>query len=166
MKKVNVEVKPDDMKVGQTFSKWKETKQLVDPAIDEQPKKRIVESNEIKQESTRISSQLAAKRPDGPKKKRKRDSSMSNDEMDHKRPAKKQSNDKKAERKTKQVEHRETFKQEQKSPNKPNERDIMANVVFSLSGFQNPERAILRDKAVQMGAKYKTDWDNACTHLM
>lgn len=32
--------------------------------------------------------------------------------------------------------------------------------------FQNPERAQMRDKAIKMGAKYKPDWNDSCTHLM
>lgn len=43
---------------------------------------------------------------------------------------------------------------------------LMDNVVFVMSGYQNPERSILRDKLVEMGAQYKSDWNPACTHLM
>ncbi|XP_015749133.1 PREDICTED: DNA repair protein XRCC1-like [Acropora digitifera] len=39
-------------------------------------------------------------------------------------------------------------------------------VVFVLSGFVNPERGNLRDKALQMGAQYKQDWNRECTHLV
>lgn len=31
---------------------------------------------------------------------------------------------------------------------------------------QNPERADIRDKAQKMGARYKPDWNDSCTHLM
>ena len=42
----------------------------------------------------------------------------------------------------------------------------MKKVVFVLSGFQNPLRAELRNKATTMGAVYNDDWDESCTHLM
>lgn len=43
---------------------------------------------------------------------------------------------------------------------------LFEGVVFSMSGYQNPIRGQIRDKAVQMGAKYRNDWDRNCTHLM
>ncbi|CAF2317220.1 unnamed protein product [Rotaria sp. Silwood2] len=43
---------------------------------------------------------------------------------------------------------------------------IMKNIVFVLSGFQNPLRSELRNKATAMGAIYNDDWDEACTHLI
>ncbi|GFO19050.1 DNA repair protein xrcc1-like [Plakobranchus ocellatus] len=43
---------------------------------------------------------------------------------------------------------------------------LMENVVFVLSGFQNPYRGELRDKAMEMGAKYRPDWGRGCTHLI
>lgn len=43
---------------------------------------------------------------------------------------------------------------------------IMEGVVFVLSGFQNPFRAELRDKAVAMGARYRPDWTSDSTHLI
>ncbi|CAL4069481.1 unnamed protein product, partial [Meganyctiphanes norvegica] len=43
---------------------------------------------------------------------------------------------------------------------------LMKNVVFVMSGYQNPRRSQLRDKLMEMGAKYKPDWDNTCTHLI
>ena len=42
----------------------------------------------------------------------------------------------------------------------------MKNIVFVLSGFRNPLRSELRNKATSMGAKYNDDWDEKCTHLM
>lgn len=43
---------------------------------------------------------------------------------------------------------------------------LMSRVTFVMSGFQNPYRGELRDKAVAMGAKYKPDWGKGCTHLI
>lgn len=43
---------------------------------------------------------------------------------------------------------------------------LMEDVVFVISGYVNPERGTLRQKALDMGARYKGDWDNSCTHLM
>ncbi|KAM4567472.1 DNA repair protein XRCC1 isoform 1-T2 [Fundulus diaphanus] len=43
---------------------------------------------------------------------------------------------------------------------------ILEGVVFVLSGFQNPFRGELREKALEMGAKYRTDWTPDSTHLI
>ncbi|XP_054718123.1 DNA repair protein XRCC1-like [Uloborus diversus] len=43
---------------------------------------------------------------------------------------------------------------------------ILDKVVFTLSGFVNPLRSEIRDKALEMGARYKADWDKTCTHLI
>lgn len=43
---------------------------------------------------------------------------------------------------------------------------LMEGVVFVLSGFQNPFRGELREKALEMGAKYRPDWTPDATHLM
>jgi len=43
---------------------------------------------------------------------------------------------------------------------------LMKKVVFVMSGYQNPERGRIRDKALEMGATYKADWTKECTHLM
>lgn len=45
--------------------------------------------------------------------------------------------------------------------------ELLNGVTIVISGIQNPDRAELRTKALEMGAKYKPDWDdNTCTHLM
>uniref|UniRef100_A0A3B4EPL7 DNA repair protein XRCC1 n=1 Tax=Pygocentrus nattereri TaxID=42514 RepID=A0A3B4EPL7_PYGNA len=43
---------------------------------------------------------------------------------------------------------------------------ILEGVVFVLSGFQNPFRGELREKALVMGAKYRPDWTPDSTHLI
>uniref|UniRef100_A0A8C4DKE3 DNA repair protein XRCC1 n=1 Tax=Dicentrarchus labrax TaxID=13489 RepID=A0A8C4DKE3_DICLA len=43
---------------------------------------------------------------------------------------------------------------------------MMEGVVFVLSGFQNPSRGELREKALDMGAKYRPDWTPDATHLI
>lgn len=43
---------------------------------------------------------------------------------------------------------------------------LLEGVTFAISGYQNPSRGELRSKACAMGAKYRPDWDNTCTHLM
>ncbi|XP_075764581.1 DNA repair protein XRCC1 isoform X3 [Pelodiscus sinensis] len=43
---------------------------------------------------------------------------------------------------------------------------LLQGTVFVLSGFQNPFRSQLRDKALEMGAKYRPDWTPDCTHLI
>lgn len=43
----------------------------------------------------------------------------------------------------------------------------LSGVVFILSGYQNPLRATIRDKAIAMGAIFLNDWDaTKCTHLV
>jgi DNA-repair protein XRCC1 len=60
-----------------------------------------------------------------------------------------------------------------KSPEKPTKlvhykpfNKLMEGVTFVLSGYQNPERGVIRQKALDMGATYKADWDGSCTHLV
>lgn len=55
--------------------------------------------------------------------------------------------------------------QNQKPATKFSEKPL-ANVTFVLSGFQNPMRGNIRDKAVKLGAKYSNEWDDSCTHLI
>lgn len=43
---------------------------------------------------------------------------------------------------------------------------ILEGVVVVLSGFQNPFRSELRDKALELGAKYRPDWTPDSTHLI
>ncbi|CAG9772439.1 unnamed protein product [Ceutorhynchus assimilis] len=43
---------------------------------------------------------------------------------------------------------------------------LLEDVVFIISGIQNPDRASLRSMALSMGAKYKKEWDGTCTHLI
>ena len=43
---------------------------------------------------------------------------------------------------------------------------LFEGVVFALSGFQNPLRGEIRQKALDMGARYRPDWDSSCTHLI
>ncbi|KAM7058845.1 DNA repair protein XRCC1 isoform 2-T2 [Molossus nigricans] len=44
--------------------------------------------------------------------------------------------------------------------------NILKGVVVVLSGFQNPFRSELRDKALELGAKYRPDWTPDSTHLI
>lgn len=64
----------------------------------------------------------------------------------------------------------ETTPKQQKTKSKDVEQvpvnRLMDGVVFVLSGFQNPFRGELREKAVEMGAKYRPDWTPDSTHLM
>jgi hypothetical protein len=47
-----------------------------------------------------------------------------------------------------------------------NKCEIMKNIVLVISGFQNPLRSELRNKATSMGAICNEGWDEKCTHLM
>jgi len=44
--------------------------------------------------------------------------------------------------------------------------EILKGVTIVMSGYQNPLRGTIRDKALEMGAKYKPDWDSTSTHLI
>lgn len=44
--------------------------------------------------------------------------------------------------------------------------ELLNNVVFVMSGYENPYRSNIRSKALEMGAKYKHNWDLSCTHLI
>lgn len=43
---------------------------------------------------------------------------------------------------------------------------ILRGVIFALSGFVNPLRSEIRDKGMKLGAKYRPDWTDDCTHLV
>ena len=43
---------------------------------------------------------------------------------------------------------------------------LLSDVTFVLSGYENPYRGDLRQKGLDMGAKCKPDWNSSCTHLM
>lgn len=43
---------------------------------------------------------------------------------------------------------------------------LLDDVIFTMSGYENPYRSNLRSKALEMGAIYKNNWDQSCTHLM
>ncbi|XP_027342538.1 DNA-repair protein XRCC1 [Abrus precatorius] len=43
---------------------------------------------------------------------------------------------------------------------------LLEGVVFVLSGFVNPERSMLRSRAMEMGAEYQPDWNSDCTLLV
>lgn len=58
-----------------------------------------------------------------------------------------------------------SVKKRQKTAGKPF-NELLSDVVFTISGFVNPERANIRQNGLNMGAKYRKDWDNSCTHLM
>lgn len=45
-------------------------------------------------------------------------------------------------------------------------KKLLSGVVFVISGIQNPDRNDLRKKALELGGKYKSDWDSSCTHLI
>ncbi|KAK5643640.1 hypothetical protein RI129_007485 [Pyrocoelia pectoralis] len=43
---------------------------------------------------------------------------------------------------------------------------LLDGVTIVISGIENPERSTIRNNALELGAKYKADWDNSCTHLV
>lgn len=45
-------------------------------------------------------------------------------------------------------------------------KQILKGVIFALSGFVNPLRSEIRDTGLKLGAKYRPDWNDECTHLI
>ncbi|XP_075977027.1 DNA repair protein XRCC1-like [Anticarsia gemmatalis] len=43
---------------------------------------------------------------------------------------------------------------------------ILKDVVLVLSGYENPQRATVRNTALAMGARVERDWGPTCTHLI
>lgn len=43
---------------------------------------------------------------------------------------------------------------------------ILQNVSFSISGYKNPERENIRNKAIELGATYERNLSKETTHLM
>lgn len=43
---------------------------------------------------------------------------------------------------------------------------ILDGVIVAFSGYKNPFRSELRDLCLKLGAKYRQDWTDDCTHLM
>ncbi|XP_053123563.1 DNA repair protein XRCC1 [Hemicordylus capensis] len=56
--------------------------------------------------------------------------------------------------------------QSSEGPTDASFQHLLQGTVFVLSGFQNPFRSELRDKALEMGAKYRPDWTPDSTHLI
>lgn len=54
----------------------------------------------------------------------------------------------------------------EKTTIKQPKNQTLRGVIFALSGFQNPERAEIRDRGLKLGAKYRPDWTDDCTHLV
>ena len=44
--------------------------------------------------------------------------------------------------------------------------ELLRGVHFTISGFQNPLRGQIRQKGLDLGAKYHGDWNSSCTHLV
>ena len=44
--------------------------------------------------------------------------------------------------------------------------EVLSEVVFVLSGFQNPLRSDIREIGLSMGAQYRPDWCSEATHLI
>jgi len=65
----------------------------------------------------------------------------------------------------KKKKHSPTSTPQSSSENEPFNK-ILSHVVFAISGFQNPKRSEIRNKGLEMGAKYKPDWEASCTHLI
>lgn len=61
---------------------------------------------------------------------------------------------------------KETPRKEEKAKKVAKFGKLFDGVTFTISGFQNPLRGDIRGKALEMGAKYKGDWDSQCTHLI
>ncbi|OUM68157.1 hypothetical protein PIROE2DRAFT_4153, partial [Piromyces sp. E2] len=66
------------------------------------------------------------------------------------------------------VEDRETINQNKENNDTPPENlfELLKNVKIVISGIQNPERGIIRNLAIEMGAKYEPQWSDSSTHLI
>lgn len=42
----------------------------------------------------------------------------------------------------------------------------LAGVVAVISGIENPQRAEIKNKLIELGAAYKEAWTSDCTHLI
>lgn len=91
-----------------------------------------------------------------------RDKKSSDHKKDHKSPHK----DKDKDRKSSHSHHNDKKSSPPKNVSYKPFNQLLQGVVFVFSGYQNPERGILRQKALDMGGKYKSDWDSSCTHLI
>ena len=156
-------LKLDEVKLNDTnvvFNKWKET------------------SNEDSKASSQITAAATTPKTNEPKSQSK----VSNEEENKKAPLQQQQQ----QQQPKQLQNQPTTsavassssskasstitsptKATEANNTKPVKRwQILQGVVFALSGFQNPERSDIRDKGLKMGAKYRPDWTDDCTHLV
>lgn len=109
---------------------------------------------------------IASRKQDELKKKASEDSPKNKNISSKKRNIDAVAKTPKKEVKQKQEEHKTKKPRMKKVTVKRPFNQLMNNVVFTISGIVNPERADLREKALELGAKYKPNWDNYCTHLM
>eukprot|EP00026_Physarum_polycephalum_P001246 Phypoly_transcript_01247.p1 GENE.Phypoly_transcript_01247~~Phypoly_transcript_01247.p1 ORF type:complete len:774 (+),score=245.44 Phypoly_transcript_01247:170-2323(+) len=93
------------------------------------------------------------------KKENNTQSTKNNHESDEEKPT--QSADKQKNTKQQKGKDNATPKGKDKPTN-----TILKGVVFAISGIQNPERGEIREKGTALGAVYKQNWDNECTHLI
>ena len=64
------------------------------------------------------------------------------------------------------IENKKASKKAEKSNKIGKFNEFLKGVHFAISGFQNPLRGEIRQKALDMGAKYHGDWNSSCTHLV
>ncbi|RZF43195.1 hypothetical protein LSTR_LSTR013875 [Laodelphax striatellus] len=95
---------------------------------------------------------------------RKNDQEKSPRKNNQKSPRKQSSDEKERKPKEKEATQPDTPAQ----PERPRVdfNKILQDVRFSLSGYENPLRSEIRNKGLEMGAKYSNDWDSRCTHLI
>ena len=163
----------DDVMKGNFFSKWKDVKSKQEIKTDEDVKleskkndfeKKVTETKiteakeekkQVKKEAKEIKKEEKTKEDEDNKlpsiRNKRKNSSSVEEEKNPKKPA------------TEEVKKED---KEKASNGVLNKKTILKGIVFAISGIQNPERSNIRDKALQMGAKYKPDWDKDCTHLM
>lgn len=101
------------------------------------------------------------KSPSRSSSRRDKSPAQSSSSSSHNRPSFASSSKKPSPKKSPRTEKKSSSSSTSKPFNK-----LLDGVIFAFSGYVNPERGILRQKALDMGAKYKPDWDRNCTHLM
>lgn len=128
----------------------------------EPPKKTISSEKEPPKKTT------SSDEKEAPKKERSRDREKSPEER-KKRPKESSSSRERGTSSTKESK-KPKYDEEEEKPKKPVTykpfNKLLEKVVLVISGIQNPDRANLRNQALAMGAKYKSDWDSSCTHLI
>lgn len=144
------------------------TSGLVYEDEDDEPNEKLqkkLDKDREKKDEEKKSSKLLVRRDDTPSTSKSSSSSHKSPSKSSKPSSLPSSSSKKSPRKDKEPERKSISSSTKKVTYKPFHK-LLDGVVLVFSGYVNPERGTIRQKALDMGARYKADWDNSCTHLM